>query len=290
MLTCKRCLLPALLASVASCLSTSSSSGLLLRWAEAPHHDLELSNSELTTYIATGRLPESALAQLTEHASLAQVDESNDGKPIPAKFTKEDAKYLAKGNKAVKEMQEYKQKLDMVRNKAEAAYYKVKKQEDRLSANFIPVSKLLSSLVQTASDAAAKAEVRTMMNRLNRMHYKQVAALDRSATYWSEVAEREAEARRVAEAKVKVHTQKIGLSGDEVKQLFAVQQARNQDQAEMNAWFENYWSQLAENEKKALENGTPFEANEKKEILSMLEKFGSTKHLETTIDGAPEQK
>lgn len=286
---CKYSLRLVLLASVVSCHALSTTSRLLTRWAEAPHHNLELSNSELSTYIATGKLPEEALAQLQENPSLAQLKETSDGqggKPekIPAKAKKEDKAYLEKGNKAVKEMQEFKEHLNHVRYKAESAFYKVKKQEDRLIANFIPVAKLLMSLTQEAATTAAKAEVRTMMNRLTRMHYKQVGALDRSATYWMEVAEREKEARRVAEAKYKIQTEQVGLSADQAKQIFSLTQKRNNEKAEMDAWFAKYWAQLEEKEKMALDKGTPFHDAEVASLLQDLNKLGSTKHLEEAVE------
>lgn len=248
-------------------LATSAQSESLQRWASATHN-LELSSAELTTYIATGKLPDQALAQMQVSSPKAVAHSA---------VKLDEQSYMDMNRRKLEEMKNYTANLDMVRSKAEAAYAKVTEQEKHLSANFVPVNDLLSSLTQTAANAAAKAEVQTMLERLTRMHYKQVSTLDRSATYWLEVAEREKEARRVAEARAKTHEAGAGLTPEEAKTLLAAQQARQKDQVSMDTFYAQYEAQLEAKEKTALENSTPFAEDDKSAVLSMLDKFGTTK-------------
>lgn len=286
---CIRLFALALSAHVAFCLTVESQNGgplrsepqrdhgvsLLQRWAtaNAPHH-LELRDEDLTTYIATGKLPEQSLSQL--HSSLS--DYTDPTQPT-AEQQKQDKKYVDDDQKALSKMKSFEGKLDMMRNTAEAGFEKVKAQESRLIANFVPVSKLLVSLVDKASDAASKAEANTMISRMERVHFKQISALDRSASYWAQMIERENEARRVAENKLKVLTQKVGFSPDEAHKIFDATTKRNQEKAQLEGWFEQFWSQIEEKEKNALQSNTPFDAGTQQEVLSMLEQLGSTKHL-----------
>jgi hypothetical protein len=239
---------------------------------------LDLRDEDLTTYVATGRLPEQALSQLSSFASADPgASGSSDG---PTASEKADmSKYVSDDEQALKKMRKFATKLDMMRNTAEGGFAKVKEQESRLIANFVPVSKLLVSLVGKAADTAAKAEANTMINRMERIHFKQVSALDRSASYWSQMIERENEARRVAESKLKVLTQKVGFSPEEAHKIFVAETKRNEEKAQLDGWYEKFWSQIEEKEKTALESDTPFDAGTQQEVLSMLEKLGSTKDL-----------
>lgn len=243
---------------------------LLQRWASAPHA-LELSSSDLTTYIATGSLPAQALAQLK--SSPADATGQNAAK----KANQEAQLYEKQADGILSEMKDYEAKLDGVRSRVEAAHAKVVEQEKRLSDNFLPVQETLNSLIQAATNTSAKAEVQMMLERLTRMHYKQIGTLDRSATYWLEVAEKEKEARRVAEARQRLYSNTT--SGDQ--KLHAMQNAREQDKAELDEWFKNFWAQLAASEEVALENDAPFDEDSHKKTKRFINDYASANGLST---------
>jgi len=264
----------------------SAGFSLLQRWASAPHA-LELSGNELTTYIATGKLPAHSLAQLQPSpANVSSSSSADDEK-------QEEKEYKQREENVLAEMKDYEAKLDRVRLKAESAYKKVSEQEKRLTANFAPVKKMLNGLIQKAVDTAAKAEVQTMLERLQRMHFKQIGTLDRSPTYWLEVAEREKEARRVAEAHSRLYDDKLqSLLSSGSQELYAARKAREEEKAELDEWFKSYWSQLEASEKAALQKGTPFDEDEQRDVIAMVNDYAASNSLpveyEDVVSAAPE--
>lgn len=167
---------------------------------------------------------------------------------------RQESEYMKHADKVYGDIKKYKEQLNNVMLQAQAAYNKTVEQEKRLSDSFRNSSKLLDSLIQKAAREASEAEVKTMQERLQRIHYKQISALDRSATHWLQLAQKEKEARRVAEARGRL----LEVSADaDSKDLQEMREAMAKEKAETDAWFKDYWAQLERSEKEALEKEVP---------------------------------
>lgn len=214
---------------------------LLQRWAIVPsnHHDVDLSDAQLNTYLATGTLPSHDLVQLQIARSM---DSSVEAIPSPSDV---------KMNNTLRKMREDEQKLVNMRLMAEKAKVNVSAQEARLSKNFRNVSQKINGLIQKAVKDASRAEMKTMVERLKRIHYKQIATLDRSASYWIEDSTKQKEAARVAAAKKRLEERKRTQSDNSLK-LAQMEQARAQEKAQLEQWSRDYWTALEQAEKEKM--------------------------------------
>lgn len=82
------------------------------------------------------------------------------------------------------EFNQYRENLTEAKHVAEERY-KLLKQEDRQRfAAFARIKRTLEGFISTAVSDASKAEVVALLARLDRIHYNEVAMLDRSAGNW----------------------------------------------------------------------------------------------------------
>lgn len=204
----------------------------MTQWARGTVHSEELKNDELASYIATGKLPEEALAQRDGLAS------AKPAKPTDEKLVEEFKTILGK-------MAEYEKKIKSVHSKADVAYTALAQQHERLSANYAPIRSAMEGLIKTAASVAAKAEVQTMLDRLTRMHYNEVGALDRSATYWLNLVEKEKEAERVALARDALRVDALKATKKNfLKKEEALNNKADSDKAKVDQWREDMWAEL----------------------------------------------
>lgn len=163
---------------------------------------LQLNNADLTSYIATGVLPGTVVHALRHTSSLLQDQDMGKQQAGPSDEGSYDST-LASHDAKISILHEYEQRLLKVKTAAENAQRAVQEQEAKLNYNFHPIQKTLVALIDHASETASKAEVETLKQRLARIHFQQLRALDRSAAYWnSQVYENKKLADKVeAEAK-----------------------------------------------------------------------------------------
>lgn len=98
-------------------------------------------------------------------------------------------------------LHDYEKRLTVVRLQAMAAYTTVQEKEKALEESFRPTKEALEKMVNAAADEAGKAEATALLNRLTRIHYEQIGALERSARYWEERVSKEKELLQMAEVK-----------------------------------------------------------------------------------------
>jgi hypothetical protein len=224
---------------------------------------LDLTGDQLASYIATGALPESALAQLQN---------STVNGTGPSATEEED--YKKRGQRTLRRMSNYEKKLRTARKQAEAKNALVSKMEKKLSDKFVPAVDKLNGRIRQKADEAARAAAQTLVERRTRMHYKQTGALDHTATYWMEVADKEREARRIAEAQLERYSD--WLTESEAQHIIDDHKTEKDKKADEEAWFRRWWSQLNSSQK------IDFQSNARKFGQRIRKDFGEARRSDAS--------
>jgi len=223
---------------------TKRSAGKLLQRANAsyPVGTLEMAPQKLFTLISTGKLPSPVLAELRGDPAVED----------PA---------AAQAAATVTSLEEYKQRLEAARLKAEEHYEIVAANELALSQQFAPIRQQLKDMIKATVDQASKAEVAALLERLERIRSDQTAMYDRTARFWEERLAREKELRRITEAKIRLEesaeliAKTQNVSSDEYQE-----QLREVEQANLDSWLDGFDAQLkAEEEAIRSQAATPEE-------------------------------
>jgi hypothetical protein len=187
---------------------------------------LEVDPSALMTFIATGQMPPTA---------------------IQAAANDPDAKdpYVEQADRILANLSGYGERLRVAGQHAEQKYADVQEQEKALSEQFMPTQLALEGLIKTAATQAAKAEAGTLLERLTKLHYDQVAILDRSARFWEEHVAKEKELRRIAEAKTRLEESNLASKPlQEQATAVAMQETADAEEARMQIWLQGFEKQL----------------------------------------------
>lgn len=212
---------------------------------------LEVSPGDLLAYISTGQLPAQPAADLGASALSVEDQEAAED----AAEASRDALAGARADELIAGLRGYERRLEEARGHALEAYQAVVERERQLRAAFEPELLRLQRLVEEASGRAARAEARVMVERLQRTHYTQVGALDRSARFWEERLLHERELARQAEARARLevavgnHTTRVGAAAEA-----GMWDARGAEKARMEDWLAGFRDQLQSEE--ALVQGT----------------------------------
>lgn len=215
---------------------------------------LEVSPSDLLAYISTGQLPaQPPLDDSLLGASTLSLEDREAAED--AADAARDALAAERADELIALLRGYERRLEEARGHALEAYRAVVERERQLRAAFEPELLRLQGLVEEASGRAAKAEARVMVERLQRMHYNQAAALDRSARFWEERMLHEKELTRQAQAQGRLevaagnHTTRVGAAAEA-----GMWQERGIQKARMEDWLASFSAQLQSEE--ALVQGT----------------------------------
>lgn len=218
-------------------------------------NSLELEPGQLAEFIATGVMPRLSAAQISDGAS-------RDGEEDPEQI--ERSAQEKRAIETVHSMISYLQRLKVAEKHAEDARAYVLNKEDQLERDFKPSLAELERLIEAATTSAAKAEVRTMKERMLRMHYKQVASLDRQASFWEDRVIREREMRRDVDAKVEEqkHLRAVEIPGAYENAQREVTQVQAAEADRLHKWLRGFAVALKEEEDKVRANGTLEEVKE----------------------------
>lgn len=228
--------------SVAIVLIGSAASSSFLTPSSGAGHALEASATDLVTLIATGQLPSAAIdssapptLNATAEAMLAPLGQNG----------REDHSMSA--DDVLGMMHEYEARLRQAEDSAEDSYRSVVEKEEGLQHEFEPTMAGLQESIRAAADQAGKAEAVTMAERLKSTHYRQTAALDRSASFWERRLASERELIRQAAAKNRLEeASQLSLPGRTehlVSQLVAV---RTEEKTRLDDWLRNVTDGLME--------------------------------------------
>lgn len=113
------------------------------------------------------------------------------------------AQYVNAAGAALANLSESNADLTAVKQAADAKYDEVERREAHLVQDFSPVRTRLGQMLQDAATEAAKGELRVLLERMSRLHYDQVAALDRASMLWEERVRSERQGAQLAEARAK---------------------------------------------------------------------------------------
>jgi len=213
-------MLPILLALIGASASTS-----FLAQPFGTGHALEASPSDMVTLIATGQLPSVASNAATTTVS----DEAHD----------------SEGDHMLGVMLEYEDRLKEAAHLAEESYHGVLEKEESLQHEFEPTMAGLQESIRGAADQAAKAEAMAMSERLKGVHYKQAAALDRSATFWEDrlMAEKELSRQAAAKQQLEDSTQ-LSLAASTGKRASDLLAVRTEEKMRLDDWLRNFTTKL----------------------------------------------
>lgn len=206
---------------------------------------LQLDGPDLASYIATGQLPGSVLHGLRGEEPHVVSD---GGVSL---YEEDSAEHAAEQAQTVKLdiIDKYLQRLLVVKTRAENAYRAVMEQEAKLTYNFQPVRKTLQLLADRAMEAASKAEVDTLRERLKRVHYQQLAGLHRSKAYWeTQLAENKQLADDAEDQKKKLQKGKKKDSDKLKSQKKKLDEQRDNEKEQLKQWKQRWEDALEKSE------------------------------------------
>lgn len=202
---------------------------------------LELDAPDLASYIATGQLPGAVVHELEAFGSSAasETETSRTGLLEVDTDANHDDAVAKMHNSTLSAMQIYEERLDTVKRQAENARKAIEEQEYNLNLNFKPIQQILTKLIEHATVTASKAEVETLRERLSRVHFQQLAALDRSASHLQSQIDENA---KLAE-KFKVQAQNFTKVAKVAKRKFADESSEIKEQRKKEKKILDNWEQ-----------------------------------------------
>eukprot|EP00929_Paragymnodinium_shiwhaense_P067130 TRINITY_DN33790_c0_g1_i1.p1 TRINITY_DN33790_c0_g1~~TRINITY_DN33790_c0_g1_i1.p1 ORF type:complete len:321 (+),score=108.65 TRINITY_DN33790_c0_g1_i1:107-1069(+) len=142
----------------------------------------------------------------------------------------------------------YRDNLTAVKRSAEESYEKLRIEDGKRKKAFVELRAALQGKTARAVSDAAKAEVAALLARLDRIQLKEVAMMDRSATYWEARAAAVREQVIVLE-KLQMVTKKLeaehSLEENEAEQLEAEgEKVLQRDQERLDSWLNDLRANL----------------------------------------------
>jgi len=211
----------------------------------ADPHTLKLRPRDFAAYIATGHVPQGAMQKLRaaeDQVSLAQQDIGRSGVDASG-----DPDYEGESTRIIAGLDSYEQKVRQVTSAINLAAEAVAQHEQELSTEYAKAVTGLKAAIAAASNEAARAEVQTMMERLARMYFKQVAWLGESARYCQEQGQATQEAGLTQIAKAQQHSQAQAHSLEELQAAYSARslaQVQSAEKAKIDAWLRGFGAQL----------------------------------------------
>eukprot|EP00927_Polykrikos_kofoidii_P077025 TRINITY_DN74018_c0_g1_i1.p1 TRINITY_DN74018_c0_g1~~TRINITY_DN74018_c0_g1_i1.p1 ORF type:complete len:322 (-),score=69.85 TRINITY_DN74018_c0_g1_i1:28-954(-) len=246
-------------------------------WSESAGNDvsdgrgesLVLTPSQLGTLLATGQLDHvhSVKSDPTD-AELLQ-EHLNQGLPFQDEI-----------DQILSRMDDWLARVKLAQKTAEAHVEAVAATEQKLRDDFLPVVQRLKAMVEVAATEAAKAETTALLERLSRIHYEQVAVLDRSARFWEERLAKEKELTRIAEAKVRLENSAANATGLQVAAAAAsMSEVKAQEKERLDGWLTGLEEQLHAEEAAARQEleGSKFELQDSEYIQQEVYKAMASK-------------
>mmetsp|Transcript_25568 Transcript_25568/g.59052 ORF Transcript_25568/g.59052 Transcript_25568/m.59052 type:complete len:247 (-) Transcript_25568:76-816(-) len=209
----------------------------------AEPHTLKLRPRDFAKYIATGRVPNAVAEKLhsQDTASLLEQDIGKVGLDVSAS----EPNYEAETQKIVDSLQAYEQKLMQVTTMINVAAEEVDKHELELNSDYAKAIVPLKDAVAVASNQAARAEVQSMLERLARIYFKQVAWLDRSSRYLEDQKSCEGDLALLAQAQKRTVAQATELQGLQAAyQAKALEQVSPEEVARIDEWSKGFDAQV----------------------------------------------
>mmetsp|Transcript_11233 Transcript_11233/g.20516 ORF Transcript_11233/g.20516 Transcript_11233/m.20516 type:complete len:247 (+) Transcript_11233:92-832(+) len=209
----------------------------------ADPHTLKLRPRDFAKYIATGRVPSVVAEKLhaQDDPSLLEQDIGRVGLDVSST----EPNYEAEVARIVSSLQAYEEKLIQVTNTLNLVAEEVDKHEQELSSEYAKAIVPLKEAVAVASTQAARAEVQSMLERLARIYFKQVAWLDRSARYLQDQKSCDGDLALLAQAQKRTQAEAQELQSLQATyQAHAVAQVPPAEMAKIDEWSRGFDAEL----------------------------------------------
>eukprot|EP00927_Polykrikos_kofoidii_P074699 TRINITY_DN70722_c0_g1_i1.p1 TRINITY_DN70722_c0_g1~~TRINITY_DN70722_c0_g1_i1.p1 ORF type:complete len:269 (-),score=60.36 TRINITY_DN70722_c0_g1_i1:94-900(-) len=204
---------------------------------------------------AGGESLQTASLEFGKELAMERVDdfgqaasEQTDEELLTEELTPHDP-YKAQTMAIMKRMDDWIARVRNAQKSAEAQRRLVVKKEATLGTMFMSRMQQLETSLHEAATDATKAETVALMERLSRIHYDQVAMLDRSARFWEARIAKEKEMTRLAEAKTRL--EQFAASAEQIHAdglVVEIKHLGSTDKVGLEGWLTSHEQQLRSEE------------------------------------------